>query len=55
MTGQSVTGRVRLMHREDTFEYLVAVQRYHHLVEVKPEEWMPWNHADDLRGLQLVE
>ena len=25
------------------FDYLVARQRYHALLEENPEEWMPWN------------
>jgi len=34
--------------------YLVALQRYHALVDENPEEWMPWNYADTLAGLGLA-
>ena len=36
------------------FEYLVALQRYHALVEENPEEWMPWNYAETKAGLGLA-
>lgn len=35
------------------FDYLVALQRYHALVEENPEEWLPWNYAETLVGLGL--
>ena len=35
------------------FDYLVALQCYHDLVEENPEEWLPWNYAETLVGLGL--
>ena len=35
------------------FDYLIALQRYHALVEENPEEWLPWNYAETLAGLGL--
>ena len=32
---------------------LVALQRYHALVEENPEEWLPWNYAETLVALGL--
>jgi hypothetical protein len=42
------------LNKVNPFEYLVALQRYHALVEENPEEWMPWNYADTLAGLALA-
>jgi hypothetical protein len=42
------------LNQVNPFEYLVALQRYHALVEENPEEWMPWNYADTLAGLGMV-
>lgn len=36
------------------FDYLVAIQRNHALVEKNPEEWTPWNYSDTLAGLALA-
>jgi len=33
------------------FDYLVALQRNHAFVEENPEEWMPWNYQETLKGL----
>ena len=30
------------------FDYLVALQRYHHEVVANPAEWMPWNYHESL-------
>ncbi|MBL0311514.1 MAG: IS66 family transposase [Holophagaceae bacterium] len=43
------------LNKVNPFEYLVALQRYHALVEENPEEWMPWNYADTLAELGLAE
>jgi hypothetical protein len=40
-------------HKVNPFNYLVALQRCHVLVEDNPEEWMPWNYATTLEGLGL--
>jgi len=42
------------LNKVNPFEYLVALQRYHALVEENPEEWMPWNYAEILAGLGLA-
>ena len=42
------------LNKVNPFEYLVALQRYHALVEENPEEWMPWNYADTLAGIRLA-
>jgi len=42
------------LNKVNPFEYLVALQRYHALVEENPEEWMPWNYADTLAGIGLA-
>jgi hypothetical protein len=42
------------LNKVNPFEYLVALQRYHALVDENPEEWMPWNYADTLAGLGLA-
>jgi hypothetical protein len=42
------------LNQVNPFEYLVALQRYHALVEENPEEWMPWNYADTLAGLGMA-
>jgi hypothetical protein len=42
------------LNKANPFEYLVALQLYHVLVEENPEEWMPWNYADTLTGLALA-
>jgi hypothetical protein len=36
------------------FDYLVALQRNHVLVEENPEEWMPWNYQRTLAGIGLA-
>ena len=41
------------LNRVNPFDYLVALQRYHALVEENPEEWLPWNYAETLAGLGL--
>ena len=41
------------LNKVNPFDYLVALQRYHALVEENPEEWMPWNYAATLEGLGL--
>ena len=41
------------LNKVNPFDYLVALQRYHVLVEENPEEWMPWNYAATLEGLGL--
>ena len=41
------------LNKVNPFDYLVALQRYHALVEENPEEWMPWNYAATLEGLDL--
>jgi hypothetical protein len=41
------------LNKVNPFDYLVALQRYHVLVEENPEEWMPWNYAATLAGLGL--
>jgi transposase len=43
------------LSKVNPFDYLVALQRYHVLVEENPEEWMPWNYAATLAGLGLAE
>jgi hypothetical protein len=42
------------LNQVNPFEYLVALQRYHALVEENPEEWMPWNYTDTLAGIGLA-
>lgn len=42
------------LNKVNPFDYLVALQRYHALVEENPEEWMPWNYAETLAGLGLA-
>ena len=42
------------LNKVNPFDYLVALQRYHALVEENPEEWMPWNYAATLEGLGLA-
>ena len=42
------------LNKVNPFEYLVALQRYHALVEENPEEWLPWNYADTLAGIGLA-
>jgi len=32
----------------DAFDYLVAIQRHHELVEKTPAKWMPWNYREAL-------
>jgi len=32
------------LNKVNPFDYLVALQRYHALVEENPEEWMPWSY-----------
>ena len=42
------------LNKVNPFECLVALQRYHVLVEENPEEWMPWNYVATLAGLGLT-
>ena len=42
------------LNKVNPFDYLVALQRYHVLVEENPEEWMPWNYVATLAGLGLT-
>ncbi len=44
---------MRLLHPAELngtqpFDYLIAIQRNHALVEENPEEWMPWNYLETL-------
>ena len=36
------------------FDHLVAIQRYHAMVEENPEEWMPWDYADTIAELGMM-
>ncbi len=42
------------LNQVNPFDYLVALQRYHALVEENPEEWMPWNYMETLEGIGLA-
>ena len=42
------------LNKANPFEYLVALQRYHVLVEENPEDWMPWNYTGTLAELGLA-
>jgi hypothetical protein len=39
------------LNEANPFDYLVALQRNHAFVEENPEEWMPWNYQETLKGL----
>jgi hypothetical protein len=41
------------LNKINPFDYLVALLRYHVLVEENPEEWMPWNDAATLAPLGM--
>jgi len=42
------------LNKANPFEYLVALQRYHVMVEENPEDWMPWNYTGTLTELGLA-
>ena len=41
------------LNKVNPFECLVALQRYHVLVEENPEEWMPWNFQQAMEELEV--
>lgn len=39
------------LNKQEPFDYLVALQRHHKVVEDAPEDWMPWNYTEALSRL----